>query len=285
MSSTALQPGAADWAAARGEKWSRNLDHMEATLRPIDAPLIDALNLDRPARIADIGCGGGGTTIEIARRAASGSRVHGFDISPHLIELARERAAREGAAISFDVADVATVTPEQPYARLCARFSLMFFDDAPAAFANLPSWLAPGGRFAFAVWGPVPDNQWLTRVREVVGRFAELPELPDDGPGPFRYAKPEKLLHLLERSGLGELRTSTWRGDLPLGGNLAPAAAARFTLASFSMFAELLARAGAEAQQAAERALTADFAEHQRADIIQMQACVHIITGVAPTPT
>jgi trans-aconitate methyltransferase len=39
---------------------------MEAMLTPVDEPLIRALNLDAPCRIADIGCGGG-TTLEILR--------------------------------------------------------------------------------------------------------------------------------------------------------------------------------------------------------------------------
>ena len=59
-------PAASDWATARGEKWRKQLSGMEAMLLPVDEPLIRALRLDAPYRIADIGCGGGGTTL--ARR-------------------------------------------------------------------------------------------------------------------------------------------------------------------------------------------------------------------------
>ena len=82
---------AADWAAARGEKWRAQLAGMEAMLAPVNEPLIRALHLDAAYRIADIGCGGGGTTIEILHRAPAGSVVHGSDISPSLIESARAR--------------------------------------------------------------------------------------------------------------------------------------------------------------------------------------------------
>jgi trans-aconitate methyltransferase len=54
---------------------------MEAMLTPVDEPLVRALNLDAPCRIADIGCGGGGMTLEILRRAPAGSVVHGYDLS------------------------------------------------------------------------------------------------------------------------------------------------------------------------------------------------------------
>src|ERR1700688_4393154 len=101
---------ASDWTAARGEKWCAQLTGMEATLTPVDEPLIRALNLDAPWRIADIGCGGGGTTLEILRRAPAGSVVHGFDLSPALIDLARGRARSDDRAIAFEIADVATAT-------------------------------------------------------------------------------------------------------------------------------------------------------------------------------
>ncbi len=92
-------PAAADWAAARGEKWSINLIGMEATLHPLDEPLIDALELAETCRIAEVGCGGGGTTFELQRRAPAGSVIHGFDISPKLIEVARHRAPPNEPAI------------------------------------------------------------------------------------------------------------------------------------------------------------------------------------------
>jgi SAM-dependent methyltransferase len=85
-------PAASDWAATRGEKWRSQLAGMEAMITPVDQPLIHALHLDAPCRIADIECGGG-TTLEILRRVPAGSVVHGFDISPALIELARARRA------------------------------------------------------------------------------------------------------------------------------------------------------------------------------------------------
>ncbi|RYE89160.1 MAG: class I SAM-dependent methyltransferase, partial [Myxococcales bacterium] len=55
------------WAGARGDRWRAHLAGMEATLAPVDAPLIEALRLDAPGTIADVGCGGGA----VARSAAS----------------------------------------------------------------------------------------------------------------------------------------------------------------------------------------------------------------------
>ena len=216
-------------------------------ITPVDEPLIRALHLDAPYRIADIGCGAGGTTLEILRRAP-GSVVHGFDISPALIELARARKRSVERAIALEIADMATATaPEEPYDRLASRFGIMFFEDSPAAFANLVRWLAPGGRFAFAVWGCLAENPWMTSVREVAAEIIDLPSPDLEAPGPFRYAEADKLLTLLDRSGFGELDVCDWRGALPIGGGLPAAEAANFALASFSSFGELLAEASDEA--------------------------------------
>src|SRR5947209_2594612 len=169
-------PTAVDWAGGRGERWRAHLGGMEAMLAPVDEPLIRALNLHTACRIADVGCGGGGTSLEILRRAPAGSVVHGFDLSPALIELARSRKQFEERAIAFEVADVATATVVgEAYDRLVSRFALMFFDDPTAAFANLFRWLAPTGRFAFAVWGPLTENPWMTTVRQALAEIIELP--------------------------------------------------------------------------------------------------------------
>jgi SAM-dependent methyltransferase len=272
-----------DWVAARGEKWRAQLSGMEAMLTPVDEALIHALQLGAPCRIADIGCGGGGTALSILRQAPAGSVVHGFDISPAVIELARQRALPDERAIAFDTADVATATPPgAPYDRLVSRFGIMFFDDALAAFTNLAGWLVPGGRFAFAVWGPLADNPWMRVVREVVAEVVDVPLVDPEAPGPFRYADADKLLSVLERAGFGELDTFCFRGALPIGGGLQAAEAANFALASFATFGELLAEAGDEALNQARQSLTVRFSRHQQDGAVRMDACVHIVTGARP---
>jgi hypothetical protein len=87
------------------------------------------------------------------------------------------------------------------------------------------------------------------------------------------------LLSLLEQAGAGELDSSDWRGALPIGGELPAAEAARFALASFSSFGELLAKAGDEALNEARQSLTARFSRHEQSTGVRMDACVHIVTG------
>jgi SAM-dependent methyltransferase len=275
-------PTASDWAAERGDKWRANVAGMEAMLSPIDEPLIGALRLDAPCRIADVGSGGGATALEIARRAPRGSVVHGYDISPALVEAARARTPPDAPQLAFAVADMATAAPPEPYQRLVSRFGILFFGDPPAAFANLARWLAPGGRFAFSAWGQPADNPWIASVRDLVAGIIALPPTDPDAPGAFRYADADKLVALLARAGLGELAVHDWRGRLAIGGGLAPADAAQFALAAFSSYGEQLAQAGPAAVDEARRALTAHFAQHREGGVVVMDACVHLVTGARP---
>lgn len=275
----------ADWAAARSDKWRRHLAGLEAMLAPIDEPLIKALALTEPVRIADVGCGGGATTVEVLRRAPAGSVAHGLDLSPALIEVARRRHGAHDTSVAFEVADMGTMAPpEPPYDRLISRLGVMFFNDPPAAFANLRRWLVPGGRFAFAVWGPVVDNAWMAATRAAVADTIDLAPIEPSAPGPFRYGDVVPLVSLLGRAGFVDVTVTDWRQALPIGDRLPAPDAAQFALASFSSFAELLSNAGGDAPTRARRALAARFAPYEQEGVVLMPARVHIITGRADEP-
>ncbi len=282
-------PSASDWATTRGDQWQAQFTSMEAMLQPVDTPLIQALDLREASRIADLGCGGGGTSLEIQRQAPASSTVHGFDISPSLIATALGRADQNDglddpteSTIAFQVADLATAPPPaDPYDRLLSRFGLLFFDDPPAAFTNLRQWLRPGGRFAFAAWGPPAENLWMTCLREAMAEVMPLPPPDPEAPGPFRYGDANKLLNILSEVEFADLDVIDWRGVLALGGGLTAPVAVSFALESFAL-ANLLSDAGEAAREEVQRSLTARFARHLEAGVVRMPARVHILTGMRP---
>lgn len=197
-----------------------------------------------------------------------------------MVAAARARVPAGERRLTFTVADATSApAPGGPCDRLASRFGTMFFADPPAAFTNLASWLAPGGRLALAVWGPPADNPWMATVREEVAAVVEVPRPDPTAPGPFRYGQVEPLLALLRAAGLTDLVVEDWRGELPLGGRLPAAEAARFALGSFSTFADLLAAAGPAAAAAAQRGLAARLAAHERDGAVRLGARVHLVTG------
>ena len=270
------------WVGPRGDQWLAGIEPMEDMLAPVDEPLLGALDLRELRTVADLGCGGGGTSIAIARRAPTGTVVHGFDVSPALVAHARGRLGQDAHSLGFHVADLTSARPRTTYDRLVSRFGVMFFDDADAAFTNLARWLGPAtrrGRFAFAVWGPARDNPWFTTVRDVVARFIELPAAAPNAPGPFRYGDARTLTEILARAGFDDLAVRDWRGALPVGRALSATDASRFALASFSSFGELLAAAGGDAFARAHHALTEAFVPLHRGGAVHLDARVHVVTG------
>lgn len=281
-----MTDNAYEWSSARGDRWLAHYEGMEATLAPIDRPLREALALDGPSHIAEIGSGGGGTALALLHAAPAESVVHGYDISPSLVDAANARVPDEHRArLTFSVADMQHATAPRAYDRLLSRFGVMFFADPGAAFANLTRWLAPHGRFAFAVWGPPAQNAWISMARDVVASLVEVPTPPRDAPGPFRYADAAAFVELLSRSGFADVAVDTWSGHLPVGGGLAPDDAARFALSSFSTFADLLTAAGDGLHARAHRALADRYGDHVRDGVVQLPARVHLVTGRRDRPS
>jgi len=274
-----------DWVGDRGDQWLTQLTGLEAMMEQIDAPLIAALDLNssqsktEPQRIADIGCGGGGTTLKLAIAAGQNSVVDGFDISSALVEFANSNAAKLDSRARFQVANLqAAEPPIEGYDFLLSRFGTMFFDKPDIAFSNIRRWLAPSGRFAYAVWGNPKLNPWMMSLKQIASRFVEVPKPEHDSPGPFRYADVDLLLNTLNSAGFKQVEVSEWNGQLPIGGGLAPIEAATFALNAFA-FGELLLEAGETTFNQAKKELVKNYKLHTNEGEVFMDAYVYIVYG------
>lgn len=70
--------------------------------RTQEALVLDVLAPLAGTRVLDVGAGTGRVALALAAKGAS---VHGLDASAEMLDVARERAARAGLTIAFDVAD------------------------------------------------------------------------------------------------------------------------------------------------------------------------------------
>lgn len=258
---------AEDWSGEAGRRWLSQVDRFESMLAPIGRALIATAKLEPGEKLADVGCGGGATTLEIAAAVAPHGYVTGIDISPDLVSLAVRRRETSGIPnCSFHCADAQTTSAYgTPLDRVLSRFGVMFFADSQAAFANMRSWLKPGGEMVFACWGLPQDNPWFALAGSVFARFIDLPERDPAGPGPFRFADPEATAALLRRAGFSEVSVAPHRSDMALGGaGASPAEAADFVMEAMSL-AQPLGELGGDARQAARAALIEALLPHARA--------------------
>ena len=182
---------------------------------------LDALGPTAGWTVVDVGCGTGPTTVELARQVAPGGSVLGVDIAPSMIEAARSRAEREGVGgVEFLVADAqAHDLGEGRFDAVFSQFGVMFFEDPPAAFANLRRSLRAGGRLGFACWQDLFANDWMfVPGAAAIGASGAAPSLPRPGqPGPFSLSDPAQVERLLATVGFTEVQVvpSTDTAEIP----------------------------------------------------------------------
>ena len=185
------------------ERWAAAWPRRERLTQAVTPFLLDAVGARPGQRVCDIGCGGGGLTIELARAVAPGGRAVGLDLSAPLLELARRRAEEAGADVEFVRCDVQTASPGgEPFDVAVSQFGVMFFDEPLAAFGAIRASLVPGGRLVFACWQWVERNPWHvgTALRPL------LPSRPAPPPGkspvgPFVLGDDEYARDLLGGAG------------------------------------------------------------------------------------
>ena len=146
----ASRSGAAphSYAIAGGEDGKRRLDLLSDIMRATTLQLLEDAGLKRGDRVLDVGCGGGHVALDMARTVGPEGRVLGIDFDPHVLELAREDARKEGVrTVEFETAD-AHQFEGGPFSFIHARFLLSHVSEPEQVFGRLKGMLAPGGRIA-----------------------------------------------------------------------------------------------------------------------------------------
>lgn len=271
------------WAGEQGEKWNRYLDQFESMISPVGTALLEAADFQAGERVVDVGCGGGGTSLEIARRVGNAGSVIGLDVAPALVETARRRADEAGLRnVRFVLGDAAsTDLDEAGFDCLFSRFGTMFFPEPYAAFRHMHGFLRPGGRLAIAVWAPLEENPWAFAVMQIVRRYVDLPPAEPRAPGPFGLAETDYVRDILAHAGFSKVSIARWQGEQWVGGAGADADKAT----AFMMDALFVGEALKEAPEAARNEALAEisrlFTAHDSGQGVRMPAKAWFVTAVA----
>jgi tocopherol O-methyltransferase len=141
--------------------WEQECRASVAQVRLIDR-LAEAVGLAAGEAVLDVGCGMGGTAIELARR--HGCRVTGLTLSPVQRLWASLAAAWQGVGqrVRFLRADAESVAlPPAAFDVVWNVECSEHLFDKPAFFRRAAGWLRPGGRVALCAWlaGDLPGAE------------------------------------------------------------------------------------------------------------------------------
>lgn len=206
------------WNESVGSRWAAEQAVLDATLAPFGAAAMAALRLEPTARVLDVGCGCGGTTLELATRVVPQGSVTGVDISEPMLARARERAAAV-PNVRFERADAQTHTlPSAAFDAVFSRFGVMFFAEPVAAFANIGRALRPGGQLAFACWQELRSNAWmLVPLMAAAAHLTLPPPAAPEAPGPFAFASRDRVQAILAGAGFTDVTIEPFEPAMRLG--------------------------------------------------------------------
>jgi SAM-dependent methyltransferase len=204
------------WNGPTGERWAKYQSEMDRNLADATEGLLQLAAPQPGERVLDVGCGAGETSWRIAEMVGPGGTVLGVDISQPLLAQARGRAKAKN--VHFEEGDASTYPFKPEYDLIFSRFGVMFFDNPPAAFANIRKAAAREARLAFVCWRPVAENEWT--MLPMAAAKPLLPEQPPAdplAPGPFAFADPERVKAILTQAGFRDVRIEKLDGVMDLG--------------------------------------------------------------------
>lgn len=106
--------------------------------------------IERGARVLDVGCGMGATSVHLAREL--GCDVTGITLSPVQVELARALAEEQGVEVRFEVMDADAIGLDGQFDVLWMIGVLGHLSDQAAFVRESPRLLRSGGRFVLGDW-------------------------------------------------------------------------------------------------------------------------------------
>ena len=248
------------WNTVLFEKFLRFKHLLVAGLAGHSDEVLSRHPFPRGARVLDVGCGFGDSTLRIAQEVGPGGEAVGTDCAANFIAACERdaRAAGIGNA-SFFVADSQSDDLRGPYDHAFARFGTMFFMLPGAALRNVRKALKPGGVFTQIVWRRREDNPWIHQAELCVRGIVPVVSHEDTdqvhcGPGPFSMSGPDMVSGMLKAAGYASIAFERFDADICIGRDLDEAV--EFAMA-LGPAGEIIRLAGEEGQRLKPQVMTA----------------------------
>lgn len=151
--------------------WASQYDLMSGLFgmganRPNSRMVIELAKVKPGDTVLDVACGTGSLTLTARSYAGPGGKVYGIDASPEMIEVAKNKVARSGQDVVFDVGLIEKLAfPEATFDVVITRLAIHHLPDdlKRAGFAEILRVLKPGGHLLIADFNP-PANPVISHL-------------------------------------------------------------------------------------------------------------------------
>src|SRR5215204_1116536 len=164
------------------EAWA-HFAPLEAITTPPAGQLVKFSRIKSQDGVLDVACGTGVVAVTAARL---GARVTGLDLTPELLERARENATIAQVSIDFHEGDVEHLPfGDNEFDAVLSQYGHMFAPRPAVAIAEMLRVLRPGGTIAFSTWPPE-----MNVGRQFLLAASYGPPLPEGASPPLQWGDP-----------------------------------------------------------------------------------------------
>ena len=270
------------WNSSHGTAWARNADIIDVMFSDITEAIVSEAAINVGDHVLDLGCGTGGNMLAVANRVGSAGFVTAIDVSNSMIDRAEERCREKNLKNVTCIRGDAAAYPfsDACFNKLISRLGAMFFDDPAIAFTRLRQTLKPSGRVVLGVWREPRENPWAMELVAAAKKYLNMPPRPGpEEPGPFSFAKPDRVRNVLAGTGLRDIELSPLDFVIPHGRSMSDALTFVMTMGPL---ARSLSEASGENQVMALDAIKQVLKKNTGDDgIVRMAGACWIVTARA----
>ncbi|PHS17068.1 MAG: methyltransferase type 11 [Kangiella sp.] len=186
------------------EAWNRWGPLLNRWLGPATERMFDMADIGINSQVLDVAAGAGEQSISAAKRVGANGRVLATDLSPKILEFAKEAAFQEGLTnFETKVLDGERLgeLAGQEFDAVISRVGLIYFPDQQKALKGMKDSLRDGGKISVMVYSTPDKNGFFSIPVSIIRRRAQLPDPLPGQPGPFSLGKVEVLRKALEDAG------------------------------------------------------------------------------------
>jgi enediyne biosynthesis protein CalE5 len=201
------------WNAA-AISWKTWAPTIEQGAQVVNDRLVDLAGLQPGHKVLDIAIGYGEPMVTAAHRVGPTGQVVATDLSPAMIDLAKERASALGLQhIVFYVCNGETLDiPHTDFDAALCRWALMLMPHPDACLRRVHEVLKAGGRAAMAVFSEPATSPFVALAGSTVRREVGLGPPDPDEPGIFRLADADDLHKRFQDAGFHQVTIEPVRG-------------------------------------------------------------------------